>query len=655
MSFLMAKKFALKNLKANKVLEIPFVLSSGIMFILFNIMVSLASNSYVIHRHKFLISIINMGIVIVGILAVIFVLYSVSVLLKRKNKTLALYSILGLEKKHIRKIISIEFMYLFTMILAIATVGGYIFGQLAFLGLNYLMRDMGVNVMHYPLSILAIVLTMVVVIILYIITVIRLSFTVYISTPTELLNKQHSGEGEPKSRYLVLLFGLITLSAGYWIALTTKGTLESITNFFTAVLLVIFATYALYVALTVVALKLQKKHSSYFKPVKFLSVSGLLYRIKSNALSLASIAILGSGVIVTLSAVTMIYYSANMNFKNAIPRSYELISGENIDLHNYKKVSNTLKKQVEKTVDNKSQVVHSYVGYNCESWCEKKGDQLKILNNESLSSRTSKMLYVGDLVGYNANLHKKIELQDDEILLCNNRIEKLNVHKLRIGGRTFKVRTVDNFVPANVAIESYGIIVKDLKTMLFFSKLFVKATGGMATNAKISCSYNWDVKGISYKKYSKRVHVLSANKVEFVDAKEFLTRFYEINGGFLFIGIIIGIIFLVGTILIIYYKQVSAGYEDRHKFRIMKEIGLEDALIKKSNTSQLMLLLYSPLCVSIIHCIVASKIVFNLVQMFGGIKWQNYNICLAAVIAIFFIIYLLVFKITSRIYYNIVR
>lgn len=226
--------------------------------------------------------------------------------------------------------------------------------------------------MHYPLSILAIVLTMVVVIILYLITVIRLSFTVYISTPTELLNKQHSGEGEPKSRYLVLLFGLITLSAGYWIALTTKGTLESITNFFIAVLLVIFATYALYVALTVVALKLQKKHSSYFKPVKFLSVSGLLYRIKSNALSLASIAILGSGVIVTLSAVTMIYYSANMNFKNAIPRSYELISGENIDLHNYKKVSNTLKKQVEKTVDNKSQVVHSYVGYNCESWCEKK-------------------------------------------------------------------------------------------------------------------------------------------------------------------------------------------------------------------------------------------------------------------------------------------
>ncbi|MCT7851153.1 MAG: ABC transporter permease, partial [Lactobacillus iners] len=412
MSFLMAKKFALKNL------EIPFVLSSGIMFILFNIIVSLASNSYVIHRHKMLISIISMGIVIVGILAVIFVLYSVSVLLKRKNKTLALYSILGLEKKHIRKIISIEFMYLFTMILAIATVGGYIFGQLAFLGLNYLMRDMGVNVMHYPLSILAIVLTMVVVIILYLITVIRLSFTVYISTPTELLNKQHSGEGEPKSRYLVLLFGLITLSAGYWIALTTKGTLESITNFFIAVLLVIFATYALYVALTVVALKLQKKHSSYFKPVKFLSVSGLLYRIKSNALSLASIAILGSGVIVTLSAVTMIYYSVNMNFKNAIPRSYELISGENIDLHNYKKVSNTLKKQVEKTVDNKSQVVHSYVGYNCESWCEKKGDQLKILNNESLSSRTSKMLYVGDLVGYNANLHKKIKLQDDGILLC---------------------------------------------------------------------------------------------------------------------------------------------------------------------------------------------------------------------------------------------
>ena len=198
MNFAIAKKFAKKNLKANRSLLIPFVISSGIMLMLFNIMASLLDNQYVRTRHEMLLTFMILGLAVIAILAVIFVLYSTNFLIKRRNKEFALYGILGLEKKHIRKIISLEYLVLFALIGLMAVIGGYVFGQLTFLGVNKLMRDVSVGLMDFPFSLKAFVMTMVALVVLYIITVARSTVGIYLSTPATLLRKGHSGEGEPK-------------------------------------------------------------------------------------------------------------------------------------------------------------------------------------------------------------------------------------------------------------------------------------------------------------------------------------------------------------------------------------------------------------------------------------------------------------------------
>ena len=301
MSFSMAKKFALQNLRANKLLEIPFVLSSGIMLILFNVMSSLVNNNYVRTRHVVLPTLIKFGIVILAIFTFIFVQYAINFWLKRRNKEFALYGILGLEKKHAGKIIGIEFFILFAIIWIMGVVGGYIFGQLCFLFLNFLMRDVSGRLMDYTFSISALINTTGLVVILYLIVIIVSGFRIYMSTPMELLQRTHKGEGEPKSRIIIMLAGFILLFVGYGIALFVGGLLSSINYFFVAVIATIFATYLLYATFTVFILKVQRNNKSFYKPKRFLSVSGLLYRMKGNAISLASISILSALPLPSLS------------------------------------------------------------------------------------------------------------------------------------------------------------------------------------------------------------------------------------------------------------------------------------------------------------------------------------------------------------------
>ena len=198
MSFSMAKKFVKQNLLANRLLEIPFVLSSGIMLMLFNIMTSLLKNDYVLNRHDSLPDIILIGVFILAVFSFIFVQYATNFQLKRRNKEFALYAVLGLEKKHIGKIISIEFFVLFVIVWIISIIGGYIFGQLSFLFLNFLMRDVAGRLMDYPFSMHALLNTTILVTVLYIVTVIKTGLRIYVSTPVELLEKGHRGECEQK-------------------------------------------------------------------------------------------------------------------------------------------------------------------------------------------------------------------------------------------------------------------------------------------------------------------------------------------------------------------------------------------------------------------------------------------------------------------------
>ena len=654
MSFSMAKKFALQNLKANKLLEIPFVLSSSVMLILFNITASLVNNNYVRTRHVVLPTLIKFGIVILAIFTFIFVQYAATFWLKRRSKEFALYGILGLEKKHVGKIISIEFLILFAIILFAGIVGGYIFGQLCFLFLNFLMKDVSGRLMDYTFSISALINTTVLVVILYLIVIIVSGFRIYMSTPMELLQRTHKGEGEPKSRIIIMLTGFLLLAAGYGIALFVGGLLSSINYFFVAVLATIFATYLLYATFTVFMLKAQRNNKSFYTPKRFLSVSGLLYRMKGNAISLASISILSAGVIISLSTTIAICSNYIKLGDSVMPREYRIAAGsENIS---NEAMAKKLQSIVESSVPDTSMIKDEYTTFDMTVAAVKTGNEI------SKYQRGSKydpiFVIASDLEGYNGRTHQNIKLDEGEILLGENKNNKIS-DTLKIGDRDFKVKKIDSIFPLEYSgVDGYNIVVKDMSTLEFVREAL--------DGSDITCSIYWDVDGANDKEYmNKLTKLVSDMKSEFkgdgsgmIDVSSrtvMISNQYEVNGGFLFLGVLIGIIFLTGTVLITYYKRISEGFEDREKYQIMKKLGLSDDLIEKTTDSQICLMFYGPLIVAAIHCIVASKIIFRLLGLFGVSDALLYMICLGDVLFIFALIYFVIFKLTSKVYTNIVR
>lgn len=654
MSFSMAKKFALQNLKANKLLEIPFVLSSGVMLILFNITASLVNNNYVKTRHVVLPTLINFGIIILAIFTFIFVQYAATFWLKRRSKEFALYGILGLEKKHVGKIISIEFLILFAIIWFAGIVGGYIFGQLCFLFLNFLMKDVSGRLMDYTFSISALIDTTVLVAILYLTIIIGSVLRIYMSTPMELLQRTHKGEGEPKSRIIIMLTGFLLLAAGYGIALFVGGLLSSINYFFVAVLATIFATYLLYATFTVFMLKAQRNNKSFYTPKRFLSVSGLLYRMKGNAISLASISILSAGVIISLSTTIAIYSNYIKLGDSIMPREYKIEAGsENISNEDMAK---RLQSLVESSVPDASMIKDEYTIFDMTTAAVKTGDTIAEYQRDSKADPI--FVIASDLDGYNWRTHQNFKLDEGEILLGDNKNNKIG-DTLKIGDRDFKVRKIDSIFPYEYSgVEGYSIVVKDMATLEFLRE----ALDGL----DINCSVYWDVDGVDDKEYEDTLVKLKdgiknqltgdGRSVYDVSSRsEMIHNQYEVNGGFLFLGVLIGIIFLTGTVLITYYKKISEGYEDREKYQIMKNLGLSDDLIKKTTDSQICLMFYGPLIVAAIHCIVASKIIFRLLGLFGVSDALLYMICLGDVLLIFALIYFVIFKLTSKVYTNIVR
>ena len=655
----MAFGFAKRNLHANRLLEIPFVLSIGIMFLLFNIMISLLSNQYVLTRHADLPSVIQFGVVIVAIFTFIFVMYANGFLMKRRNKEFALYGILGLEKKHIRKILFIEYSVLFICALIIGIIGGFIFGKVTFIALNYLLKDTAGSLMNFPFSKRASVSTAVLAFILFVITLIRNNIKIYLATPVELLGNQHKGEGEPKNRYLFLLLGFILLGTGYVIALTVQGILSSLVYFFSAALLVLLGTYLLYISFSIFILKLQRGNEKYYyKPTHFLSVSGLLYRMKANAVSLASVSILSTGVLITLSVTAAIYSTIQKTVDYVMPRDYSLSSDEIVTTENKDEIEHILYTAANQGLEVSNGIADDYISYGYETAANRVGNELTVV--KSGQAQRPYFMIVRDLASYNKRTHQQIELKDNEILMCANQKNILDLDEIKIGDITYTIHKVPNFIPSTYAVESYGIIAKDFTVMKKIGEVLQikNFDNGEYYAPNITASLNWNLKANvvdKVKYFATQSTYAKENSFDFETREATIKKAYELNGGFLFLGVLIGIIFIVGTVLITYYKQINEGYEDRDKFQIMKKVGLPDQLIHQTSNSQVLWLFLAPLAIAALHSLVASKIVSQLLGLFAVNSYMEYAQMLFAVIGIFSIVYFVIFRLTSRAYYRIVH
>lgn len=657
MNLKLAGSFAIKNLKANRYLEVPFILASGIMLILFNIMSSLTQNEYVLTRHKELPTFINMGIGITFIFTFVFVVYANRFLIKRRNKEFALYGILGLEKKHIRKIIFIEHVINYSIIAIIAISGGYVFGKLAFMGLNRLMADTAGRIMDYPFSSKAMVITLAFVLFLFIFVYLLNALSIKNASPVELLGREHKGEGEPKSRIVLLLTGLILLAAGYYLALTIDGILKSLLVFFVAVVLVIIATYILFVTFSVFILKMQKKNKNfYYKAKNFLSVSGMIYRMKSSSVGIASISILSTGVIVTLATTLSIYGGIRNVVSSTMPREYKISTDEVvITTDNYEDELEKLDDIIYKSAGGRENIENSFSELQTMIYSLKNENELLPLLGENKNDYTPVPAILSTVDAYNAAFEKDVKLADDEVIISSNSSSLTIGDTIKLGNKTYKTKIVDGLVPGNFAIECFKIILPDVEKVDELSKFYVvMRSDEKVSPAPLFITVNFDLKSDN-EKFEKTFFNLSGSKYELINFYDVKKSSYEFNGGFLFLGIIVGIIFLSGTMLITYYKQVSEGGEDREKYQIMKRVGLPDELIKKTAFTQIVWMFFLPLLVAMIHSFVSSKIIFQMLGLFGISKFMVYGNNLLIVGGIFAVVYFINFKVTSGVYYRQVR
>ena len=658
MNLKLAGGFAIKNLKANRYLEIPFILATGTMLILFNIMASLMQNEYVLTRHKELPTFISMGTGVAFIFTFIFVIYANRFLIKRRNKEFALYGILGLEKKHIRKIILIEHIINYSLIAVIAISGGYVFGKLAFMGLNSLMKDTAVKIMDYPFSTQATAITLVYVLFLFVFVYLLNALSIKNASPMELLGREHRGEGEPKNRFVLLLIGLAFLVVGYYIALTINGILKSLLAFFIAVVLVIIATYILFITFSIFMLKIQKKNKNfYYKAKNFLSVSGMIYRMKSSAVGIASIAILSTGVIVTLATTLSIYGSIEAVVTSTIPREYKISNvAINVTIDNYKDEQKKLMDIITKAAGGEKNVVNSFSELSGMIYALQNGSELLPLLGDNANNYHPVPAILSTIEAYNSEFNQNVKLADDEVIISSNSSSLPIESTINLGGKNYKTRIVEGLVPGNFAIEIYKIILPNTSTMDELTRFYLMDKNDEKGNfpAPLYITAHFDLT-TDKANFEKAFFALGEGKYELAEISDIRKSSYEFNGGFLFLGIIVGIIFLSGTMLITYYKQVSEGSEDREKYQIMKKVGLPDELIKKTTASQVVWIFFLPLAVAAIHSIVSSKIIFQLLGMFGVSKFMDYSSNLLIVGGVFAVVYFVNFKITSNVYYKQVR
>ena len=650
-------KLARRNIKANYRLQIPFVIASGLMFAMLYIMSSMIQNDYVQTRHSGLTQIITFGTVITCILCAIFLVYGQSFIHRRRNKEFALYSILGFDKKHISGVILVEQIINIISISVLAIVGGQLIGALFFKLLNNILKDTSAGIGDYPWSISASLIVIVGVALCVLGTYVWQLISIHLINPIALMQKEKSGEKHTKFTVLLGVMGIIALVSGYYLALTTVGLIESINTFFIAVLLVMFATHMIFTSVIALVLKrMQKNKRLYYQPAQFLSISGMLYRMKSNAASLANIAILSTGIMLALGTTISIYNGIENTLGLTMKADYKLVViGDDEAQRTFKEETvyqQDLFQKV-KAIDalENAKLIAMITG---QGMYHHQTQTFEVLPQNPTMTNSQTIFYLDfQLIdNYNHMTDLNESLADNEIIVNDIDGKLKDIDTLTLAGKVYQVKHPDKKLESPIVIDYAQIVLPTNQAYQEISEYY------MDSDSKV-VSQNFEIIFDSTLKPEEIKQVLDQQleglPYGLKSKDEEREQGYQLNGGFLFLGILLGMIMLIGTVLMIYYKQITEGYEDKENFRIMKQVGLPDSLIRQTIRKQTLWLFILPMIMAIIHGAFASKIIFNLLAMFGIREWSQFLIPYITVIIVFAMVYYIVYKITSHVYYDIVN
>ena len=673
MSFFYSK-FALNNLVKNKRFIVPYVLSTIFTIMSFYILSSLAFGDNLnklpngIDATK---QVLSLGIIVIAIFSTIFLFYTYSFLVKRRVKEFGLYSVLGMTKKQIAKILVLETIFIAVTTIVLGIVLGIIFDKLMLLVLLKLFST-GVS-FGFSITPIAIVFSVLlfggIFFLLLLYTVIKIARLRIVA----LLKDENKGEKEPKSRWILAIIGLALIGYGYYTAQTVQNPIKAITVFFFAVIAVIIGTYLVFMAVSITVLKIMKNNKNfYYKPKNFISVSGLLYRMKRNAVGLANICILSTMVLVTMGSTSALYAGMEKSYNERFPRQL-MIAGYHSTSDKLKEIENNVKLSAKEA----GTEVQDLVSYNSLPMVGRLiEDKFNFEANLGVDLANVRMVVVLQLKDYNKFANKNKTLESNEIFLHVDKKGEYNHQTISLNGLEYKVKEKLAEFPGTIGSDSanimdtYYVIVKDNKEAeKIAAKLAEKyaelnkqdaAKRGISIETGTPTLQNYVAFNI--KDTTKEAKVIESFKklekqsgIEIEGKEENKITFRGVFASFLFIGVFISFIFVISQVVIMYYKQISEGYEDKGNFEIMRKVGITDKQIKQSIRSQVLLIFFSPLIIATLHTIVAYPFIEKILRLFLITDNSIFLQALAVTIVVFAIFYLIVYAITSKIYYRIIK
>lgn len=661
-------KLAAENIKKNAKTYVPFMITCIITIAMFYIISSLANNPGIASMRggSFIGSFMMIGTGVIAIFSFVFLFYTNSFLLKRRKKEFGLYNILGMEKRHISAVVFLEIVYTAVISLVVGLLGGIILDKLMYLIIANLL-DVEITLGFY-VSGGSIIASLILFGVIFFFIFLNSLKQIHFSKPIELLRGESKGEREPKTRWVMAFLGLISLGLGYYISLTIEDTASAFALFFVAVILVIAGTYMLFTAGSVFLLKaLRKNKRYYYKTGHFISVSGMIYRMKQNAVGLANICILSTMVLVMISSTSCLMAGMNDILDNSCPydltlqvrKSYfnDYEDGENVMLERQKAFEDAVDivAEYEKEITETNTFdIMQFICYFYDNKMEFSGD---------ISSSIAEIFFI-TADDYNKAFDKALDLAPGEIAVSpyvsDSKI--FSYDSLDLFGREFKVKEkLDYFyitANQNAALADKGVIVmRDADDLYYISESYQSFHGILGTgnlcrrvfNAKLSADQKRQFNEIYpdiYERTSNYVIITSRA----VDKYDFL----DLYGGLFFLGMFLGTLFIMAAVLIIYYKQISEGYDDKKRFEIMQNVGLSKSEVRSSIHSQVLTVFFLPLIAAGVHMTVAFPILQKLLEGLNMKNTELFMFCVIGCFLVFAVFYVIVYLLTARSYYKIV-
>ena len=660
-------RLAATNLKKNRRFYLPYLLACIVIVALFCIILTLASDPYLGQmQHGGSVSqVLGFGVLIMALFSAIILFYTNSTFTKQRKREFAIYNILGMEKRHISYVLFWESLYTAAMALFFGLVAAGVFSKLLQLVLVRLIggeATFGLNI-----SLMSIGYTAVFFGALFLLLLLNTIRIIHLSNPVQLLRAGSEGEREPRSKWILALLGAVCLAAGYIISLRTNAALYAIQYFFPAVILVIIGTYLTFIALSVVVLKaLRKNRRYYYKTSHFATVSGLIYRMSRNAAGLASICILSTMVLVTVSTTVSLYKGVDAYAAVRWPQDMTLTLMTDKQTNTVPDVAPVL--QVVDDAMTRSGLTQSNVhGYRTVRFSTlRSGDALDQFTGSGVDAYTVLVL---DTEGYADLTGEQVTLAPGDALAWTD--GKPFGDTVTICGRAFRLRQLDSFPldsgSSIMGLHTLYLVVPDLDSVLELraqQNAYASEHGG--TRSMLNYTYQFDLSGTDDEQLDA-LHALLSDPA-FASAAEAANVQYTTDmradgyptlrsmyGGFLFLGFFLGFVFLFATVLIIYYKQVSEGYDDRGRFRIMQQVGMTPKEVKATIRTQVLLMFFLPLVTAAIHIAFAFPLIKQIVFAFGLQNVHLFLLCTLGTFGVFALLYTFVYLLTARTYYRIVR